>query len=85
MKEFYNLRWYIQHLVDDYEYQYGDNEWTNLLYESNWTFRTNKHFMKYVNLTLREMSPEQMKMNPINANYQDEGESTKLSRGIHCI
>ena len=26
MKQFYNLRWYIQHLVDEYEYQYGDNE-----------------------------------------------------------
>ena len=35
MKEFFNLRWYIQHLVDEYEYQYGDNEWTNPLHESN--------------------------------------------------
>ena len=65
MKEFFNLRWYIQHLVDEYEYQYGDNEWTNPLHESNWTYRTNKQFMKYVNFTLKEMTPEQMKMNPI--------------------
>ena len=65
MKEFFNLRWYIQHLVDEYEYQYGDNEWTNPLQESNWTCRTNKQFMKYVNFTLKEMTPEQMKMNPI--------------------
>ena len=65
MKEFFNLRWYIQHLVDEYEYQYGDNEWTNPLHESNWTYRTNKQFMKYVNITLKEMTPEQMKMNPI--------------------
>ena len=65
MKEFYNLRWYIQHLVDLHEYQYGDNEWTNPLHESNWIYRTNKHFMKYVNFTLKEMTPEQMKMNPI--------------------
>ena len=65
MKEFYNLRWYIQHLVDQYEYQYGDNEWTNPLHESNWTYRTNKQFMKYVNFTLKEMTPEQMKINPI--------------------
>ena len=65
MKEFFNLRWHIQHLVDEYEYQYGDNEWTNPLYESNWTYRTNKQFMKYVNFTLKEMTPEQMKMNPI--------------------
>ena len=65
MKQFFNLRWYIQHLVDEYEYQYGDNEWTNPLHESNWTYRTNKQFMKYVNFTLKEMTPEQMKMNPI--------------------
>ena len=65
MKEFYNLRWFIQHLVDEYEYQYGDNEWINPLHESNWTYRTNKHFMKYVNFTLKEMTPEQMKMNSI--------------------
>ena len=65
MKEFYNLRWYIQHLVDLHEYQYGDNEWTNPLHESNWTYRTNKQFMKYVNFTLKEMTPKQMKKNPI--------------------
>ena len=65
MKAFYNLRWYIQHLVDLHEYQYGDNEWTNPLHESNWTYRTNKQFMKYVNFTLKEMTPEQMKINPI--------------------
>ena len=65
MKQFYNLRWYIQHLVDEYEYQYGDNEWTNPLHESNWTYRTNKQLMKYVNFTLKEMTPEQMKINPI--------------------
>ena len=52
-------------LVDEYEYQYGDNEWTNPLHASNCTYRTNKHFMKYVNFTLQEMTPEQMKMNPV--------------------
>ena len=87
MTEFYNLRWYIQHLVHEYEYQYGDNEWTNPLHESNWTYRTNKQFMKYVNFTLKEMTPEQMKINPIkpiikvNTNEEldtEEGESTKV-------
>ena len=86
MKEFFNLRWYIQHLVDEYEYQYGDNKWTNPLHESNWTYRTNKQFMKYVNFTLQEMTPEQMKMKPIkpiikvNTNGEldtDEGESIR--------
>ena len=84
MKEFFNLRWYIQHLVDEYEYEYGDNEWTNPLHESNWTYRTNKQFMKYVNFTLKEMTPEQMKINPIKPIIEvktnekldtDEGES----------
>ena len=84
MKEFYNLRWYIQQLVDLHEYQYGDNEWTNPLHESNWTYRTHKQFMKYVNFTIKEMTPEQMKMNPIkpiikvNTNEKlgtEEGES----------
>ena len=51
--------------MDEYEYQYGDNEWTNPLHESNWTYRTNKQFMKYVNFTLKEMTAEQMKINPI--------------------
>ena len=87
MKEFYNLRWYIQHLVDLHEYQYGDNDWTNPLHESNWTYRTNKQFMNYVNFTSKEMTPEQMKMNPIkpvikvNTNEEldtEEGGSTKV-------
>ena len=65
MKEVFNHRWHIQHLVDENEYQYGDNEWTNPLHESNWTYITNKNFMKYVKFTLKEMTPEQMKMNPI--------------------
>ena len=79
IKEFYNLRWYIQHLVDENEYEYGDNEWTNPLSESNWTYRTNKHFMKYVKFTLQEMTPEQLKQNPITVQHQkldtEEGES----------
>ena len=70
MKEFYNLRWYIQHLVDENEYQYGDNEWTNPLSESNWTCRTNKHFMKYVKFTLQQMTPEQIKQNTITVQHQ---------------
>ena len=82
MTEFSNLRWYIQHLVHEYEYQYGDNEWTNPLHESNWTYRTNKTFMKYVKFTLKEMTPEQLKQNPITVHPNqkfdtEEGESTK--------
>ena len=51
LQEFYNLTWYIQHLIDENEYQYDDDEWTNRLSESNWMYHTNKQFMKYVNFT----------------------------------
>ena len=79
LQEFYNLRWYIQHLIDENEYQYDDDEWTNPLSECNWIFQTNKKFMKYVNFTLHEMTPEQLKQNSITVhpNQQldtDEGE-----------
>ena len=65
MKEFYNLRLYIRHLVDVHECQYGANKWTNPLDESNWTYRRNKQFMNYVNFTLHKITLEEMKMNPI--------------------
>ena len=64
-KEFHNLISFIQHLIDKNEYQYDDDEWTNPLSESNWIYQTNKRFMKYVNFTLQEMTPEQLKQNPI--------------------
>ena len=80
MKEYHNLRWYIQHLIDENEYQYDDDEWTNPLSESNWIYKTNKHFMKYVNFSLREMTPEQLKQNSISVHPNqkldtEEGES----------
>ena len=81
MQQLYNLRWYIQHLIDENEYQYDDDdEWTNPLSESNWIYQTNKTFMKYVNFTLQQMTPEQMKQNPITVHPNqkldiEEGES----------
>ena len=57
MKELYNLIWYIQHLIDENEYQYDDDEWTDPISESNWIFQTNKVFIKYVIFSLQEMTP----------------------------
>ena len=54
MQELYNLKWYIQHLIDENKYQYNDDEWTNPLSESTWIFQTNKKSMNYVILTLQE-------------------------------
>ena len=80
MKKFYNLRCYILHPVDENEYQYDHNEWTNPLSESNWIYQTNRIFMKYVNFTLKENTPEQLKQNPITVHPNqkldtEEGES----------
>ena len=51
LQEFYNLSLYIQHLIDENEYQYIDDESTNPLSGGNWIYHTSKHFMKYVNFT----------------------------------
>ena len=72
LQEFYSLRWYIQYLLDENEYQYDDDELTNPLSESNWIYKTNKHFMKYVNFTLQEMTPEQLKQNHITVHHNQE-------------
>ena len=51
LQELYNLRWYIQHIIDENQYQYDDDEWTNPLSESKGSFQTNKKFMKYIVFT----------------------------------
>ena len=83
MMQFFNHRWFIQHFIDENGYQYDDNQWTNPLSENNWTYQTNETFMKYVKFTLQEMTPEQLKQNPITVHPNqivdtDEGESTKV-------
>ena len=66
--------------ISENEYQYDDDEWTIPLRESNWIYQTNKTFIKYVNFTLQEMTPEQLKQNPITVHPNqkldtEEGES----------
>ena len=85
LQEFYNLRGYIQHLIYENEYQYDDDEWTNPLSESNWIYKTNKHFMKYLNFTLQEMTPEQIEQNtitvhPIKNLIQRKGSQTQMNK-----
>ena len=81
LQGFYNLRWYIKHLIDENEYQYDDDEWTNSLSESNWIYQTNKTFIKYVNYTLQEMTPEQLEQNPITVhpNQKHDKEEGELN------
>ena len=60
-----NLRWYIQHLINESGYLYDDDESNYPLSEDKWMLQTHGKFMKYVIFTLHRMTPEQMKMNPI--------------------
>ena len=61
-----NLRWYIQHLINESGYLYDDDDESNYpLSEDKWMLQTHGKFMKYVFFTLHRMTPEQMKMNPI--------------------
>ena len=34
LQEFYNIRWFIQHLIDRNRYEYGDHDYFNPLSES---------------------------------------------------
>ena len=60
-----NLRWYIQYLINESGYRYDDHESNYPLSEDKWMLQTLGKFMKYVLFTLHRMTPEQMKMNPI--------------------
>ena len=60
-----NLRWYIQHLINESGYLYDDDESKYPLSDDKWMLQTHGKFMKYVLFTLHRMTPEQMKMNPI--------------------
>ena len=70
----------MKHLIDENEYQYNGDKWSNPLSESNWIYQTNKAFMNNINFTLNEMTPEQLKQNPITVHPNqkldtDEGDS----------
>ena len=65
MEELINLRWYIQHLINESGYLYDADECNYPLSEDKWMLQTHDKFKKYVLFTLHRMTPVQMKMNPI--------------------
>ena len=65
LQELINLRWYIQHLIDESGYLYDDDESNYPLSEDKWMLQTHGKFKKYVFYILHRMTPEQMKKNPI--------------------
>ena len=81
MKKIFNLRWYIQYLIDQ-----SEDEDQNPLSEQNWMKQNNCKFMKYVIHHRHPMTPEQLKQKPFEEIFKnqhekvdtDEGESTKV-------
>ena len=59
MHEFFNLRWYIQHLMDE-----SEDETENPLSQQNWMKQTKWKFIKYVVHHKHSMTPEQLKQKP---------------------
>ena len=75
LKEVFNLRWYIQHLMDQKE-----NEAENPLCEQNWMKQTNWKFIKYVIHHKHSRTPEQVKHKPFEEFFKKQHET-----GIHHI
>ena len=79
----FNLRWYIQHVMDESE---GEDQ--NPLSEENWSKQNNCKFIKYVIPHRHPMTPEQLKQKPFEEIFKnqrekvdtDEGSLTKLKR-----
>ena len=61
LHELFNLRWYIQHLIDE-----NEDEFENPLSQENWMKQTSWKFIKYVIHHKHSMTLEQLKKKPFN-------------------
>ena len=76
LKEFFNLNWYIQHLMDKSEHE---NE--NPLNHENWMKQPNWKFMKYVIHHKHSMTPEQLKQKPFKESFKIQHEKLDTEEG----
>ena len=74
-KEVFNLRWYIQHLMDE-------NEDENPLNHEKWMKQTNWKFIKYVIHHKLSMTPEQLKQKPFKEIFKIQHEELDKRRGV---
>ena len=70
MKEVFNLRWYIKHLMDE-----NEDEDENPLNHENWIKQTNWKFLKYVIHHKHPMTPEQLKQIPFKEIFMRQHEN----------
>ena len=76
MKKIFNLRWHIQHLMDE-----NEDEAQNPLSEENWMKQSNCKFMKYVIHHRHPMTPEQLKQKPFEEIFKNQHEILDTDEG----
>ena len=76
MKKIFNLRWYIQHLMDG-----NEDETQNPLSEGNWMKQNNCKFIKYVIHHRHPMTPEQLKQKPLEEIFKNQNEKVYIDDG----
>ena len=76
MKELFNQRWYIQHLMD-----HSEDEDENPLSHESWMKQTNWKFIKYVIHHRHSMTPEQLKQKPFKEIIKNQHERLDTEKG----
>ena len=76
MKKIFNLKWYIQYLMDE-----SEDENQNSPSEENWMKENNCKFMKYVIHHRHPMTPEQLKQKPFEESFKNQHEKVDTDEG----
>ena len=76
LREVFNLRCYIQHLMDE-----SEDETQNPLSEENWMKQNNWKFIKYVIHHRHPMTPEQLKQKPFEEIFKIQHEKVDTHEG----
>ena len=76
LREVFNLRCYIQHLMDEHE-----DETQNPLSEENWMKQNNLKLIKYVIHHRHPMTPEQLKQKPFKEIFKNQHEKVDTEEG----
>ena len=75
-REVFNLRCYIQHLIDE-----SENETQKPLSEGNWMKQNNWKFIKYVIHHRHPMTPEQLKQKLFEEMFKNQHENLDTDEG----
>ena len=76
LREVFNLRCYIQHLMDE-----SEDETQNPLSHENWMKQNNWKFIKYVIHHIHPMTPEQLKQKPFEEIFKNQHEKVDTEVG----